>query len=49
MSGETGYRAVKSRSSIKMMNLGSDNLTTSKQDTIEHIEINRATRYTMFT
>jgi hypothetical protein len=29
-----------------MMNLGPDELTTSKQDTIEHIEISRATRAT---
>jgi hypothetical protein len=34
----------KSRSGTKMMNLGPDKLTTSKQDTIEHIEIDRATR-----
>jgi hypothetical protein len=31
------------------MNLGSDELTTSKQDTIEHVEISRATRCNLFT
>jgi hypothetical protein len=29
----------KNRSGAKLMNLGPDELTTSKQDTIEHIEI----------
>jgi hypothetical protein len=32
-----------------MMNLGPDELTTSKQDTIEHVEINRATNFNLFT
>jgi hypothetical protein len=39
----------KSRSGTKTMNLGPDKLTTSKQDTIEHIEIDRATRCNLFT
>jgi hypothetical protein len=32
-----------------MVNLGPDTLMTSKQDTIEHTEINRATRCNLFT
>jgi hypothetical protein len=43
------YEQQKSRSGTKMMNLGPNKLTTSKQDTIEHIEINRATRCNLFT
>jgi hypothetical protein len=39
----------KSRSRDKTMNLGLDKLTTSKQDTIEHIEISRTTRCNIFT
>jgi hypothetical protein len=39
----------KSRSGIKTINLGPDKLTTSKKDTIEHIEVNRATRCNIFT
>jgi hypothetical protein len=39
----------KSRSGTKMMNLKPDKLTTSKQDTIEHIKIRRATRCNLFT
>jgi hypothetical protein len=31
------------------MSLGSDKLTISKQDTIEHIEIRRITRGNLFT
>jgi hypothetical protein len=31
------------------MNLEPDKLTTSKQDTIEHIEISVTTRYNIFT
>jgi hypothetical protein len=31
-----------------MMNLGPDILTTSKQNTIEHIEIDRATTCNLF-
>jgi hypothetical protein len=42
------YEQRKSRSGIKMMNLDPDKLTTSKKDTIEHIEINRATRCNLF-
>jgi hypothetical protein len=42
------YEQRKNRSGTKTMNLGSDKLTTSKQDTIEHIEINRATRCNLF-
>jgi hypothetical protein len=34
----------KSRSGVKTMNLGPDQLTTSKKDTIEHIEIRGITR-----
>jgi hypothetical protein len=34
----------KSRWRAKIMNLGPDKLTTSKQDTIEHIEIKGTTR-----
>jgi hypothetical protein len=30
------------------MNLGPDKLTTSKQDTREYVEINRATNYNLF-
>jgi hypothetical protein len=36
----------KSRLEAKMMNLGPYKLTTSKQDTIEHIEIKGTTRAT---
>jgi hypothetical protein len=43
------YEQRKSRSSIKMINLGPDKLTTSKEDTIEHIEISRVTRCNLFT
>jgi hypothetical protein len=32
-----------------MMNLGPDELITSEQDTIEHVEISRATRFNLFT
>jgi hypothetical protein len=39
----------KSRSEVKTMNLGPDKLTTSKQDTVEHIEINRTIRCNLFT
>jgi hypothetical protein len=39
----------KSRSNIKTMNLGPDKITTSKQDTIEHVKIDRATRCNLFT
>jgi hypothetical protein len=49
MSSESGLLAMKNRSGTKTMNLGPDKLTTSKQDTIEHIEINRATRCNLFT
>jgi hypothetical protein len=34
----------KSRSRAKMMNLGPDKLTTSKQDTIEQVELRGITR-----
>jgi hypothetical protein len=43
------YEQQKSRLDTKTMNLGPDELTTSKQDTIEHIEISRATRCNPFT
>jgi hypothetical protein len=43
------YEQRKSRSGTKAINLGSDKLTTSKQDTIEHIEIDRATRCNLLT
>jgi hypothetical protein len=43
------YKQQKSRSGTKMMNLGPDKLTTSKQDNIEHIEISRSTRCILFT
>jgi hypothetical protein len=39
----------KSRSGTKTMNLEPDKLTTSKQDTIEHIEIRGTTRCNIFT
>jgi hypothetical protein len=39
----------KSRSSTKTMNQEPDKLTTSKQDTIEHIEISETTRCNIFT
>jgi hypothetical protein len=39
----------KSRSGAKMTNLGPDKITTNKQHTIEHIEVNRATRCNIFT
>jgi hypothetical protein len=39
----------KSRLGAKTMNLGPYKLTTNKQDTIEHIELNRATRCNLFT
>jgi hypothetical protein len=42
------YEQWKSKSGAKMMNLGSDKLTTSNQDIIEHIEIDRATRCNLF-
>jgi hypothetical protein len=43
------YEQQKSRSDTKMINLGHDKLTTSKQDTKEHIEISRVTRCNLFT
>jgi hypothetical protein len=43
------YEQRKSRSGTKTMNLQLDKLTTSKHDTIEHKEINRATRCNLFT
>jgi hypothetical protein len=43
------YEQRKSRSGVKTINLGSDKLTTGKQDTIEHIELNKATRCNIFT
>jgi hypothetical protein len=39
----------KCRLGTKTMNLGPDKITTSEQDTIEHIEIDRATRCNLFT
>jgi hypothetical protein len=32
-----------------MINLGLDELTTSKQDTIEEVKISRATNFNLFT
>jgi hypothetical protein len=43
------YKQQKSRSVSKMINLGHDKLATRKQDTIEHIEIDRATRCNVLT
>jgi hypothetical protein len=43
------YEQWKSRSVAKAMNLGADKLTTSKQDTTEHIEIRGSTRCNLFT
>jgi hypothetical protein len=43
------FEQWKSRSGTKMMNLGSDELMTSKQDTIEEVEISRATNFYLFT
>jgi hypothetical protein len=43
------YKQRKSRLGTKMMNLGPDELTTSKQDTIEHVEISRETKCNLFT
>jgi hypothetical protein len=43
------YQQWKSRSGTKTMNLGPNKLTTSKKDTIDHIEINRATRCNLLT
>jgi hypothetical protein len=43
------YEQQKSRSGTKMINLGLDKFTTSKQDIIEHIEISRAIRCNLFT
>jgi hypothetical protein len=40
------YEQQKSKLGTKMMNLAPNELTTNKQDTIEHIEINRATKAT---
>jgi hypothetical protein len=39
----------KNRSGFKTMNLGSNKLMTSKQDTREQVEINRATNFNLFT
>jgi hypothetical protein len=43
------YEQLKSRMGTKTINLGLDKLTTSKQDIIEHIEIDRATRGNLLT
>jgi hypothetical protein len=43
------YKQQKSRSGTKTINLGPNKLMTSKQDTIEHIEIDRATRCNLLT
>jgi hypothetical protein len=43
------YKQRKSRSGTKTINLGPNKLMTSKQDTIEHIEIDRATRCNLLT
>jgi hypothetical protein len=43
------FEQRKSRSGTKTINLELDELTTSKQDTIEQIEISRATNFNLFT
>jgi hypothetical protein len=43
------YKQQKSRSGTKTINLGPNKLMTSKKDTIEHIEIDRATRCNLLT
>jgi hypothetical protein len=43
------FEQQKSRSGSKTMNLWPDELTTSKQDTIEQVEISRATNLNLFT
>jgi hypothetical protein len=43
------FEQQKSRSGTKTMNLGPDELTISKQDTIEHVEVRRAINFNLFT